>query len=226
MYQGYIKLWRKLQDNDLWKQEKFTRGQAWVDLVLLANHKPNTIRIRGIEIKVDRGQLAYSELTLSKRWKWSRNKTRRFLKELSSKTAHQIKQQTNNLTSLITITNYDIYQQNEHKTEHQAEHQKDTRRYTNKNVKNDKNKYSKDFLEFYSAYPLKKSKAKAFQFWKKLKPDLHTCLAALQSQMIEKGFLKAEKKFCPEWKHPATWLNQGCWEDEVKTEKKTEKVYV
>ena len=81
----------------------------------------------------------------------------------------------------------------------------------------DKNKYSVDFLKFYSAYPLKKSKAKAFQSWKKLKPDLHTCLAALQSQMIEKGFLKAEKKFCPEWKHPATWLNQKCWEDEVQS---------
>jgi len=21
--------------------------------------------------------------------------------------------------------------------------------------------------------------------------------------------------FCPEWKHPSTWLNQKCWEDEV-----------
>jgi len=83
------------------------------------------------------------------------------------------------------------------------------------------NKYSVDFLEFYSAYPLKKSKAKAYKAWKKLKPDLHTCLAALQSQMIEKGFLKAEKKFCPEWKHPSTWLNDKCWEDEcvVKTKK-------
>ena len=28
----------KLQDNPLWTCEAFTRGQAWVDLILLANH--------------------------------------------------------------------------------------------------------------------------------------------------------------------------------------------
>jgi len=76
-------------------------------------------------------------------------------------------------------------------------------------------------LEFYSAYPLKKSKAQAFKSWKKLKPDLGVCLSAIQSQMIEKSFLKAEKKFCPEWKHPSTWLNQQCWEDEIQTNGKT-----
>ena len=89
--------------------------------------------------------------------------------------------------------------------------------HTDTDTYTDKNKYSVDFLEFYNAYPLKKSKAKAFESWKKLKPDLKDCLSAIQSQMIEKAFLKAEKKFCPEWKHPSTWLNQKCWEDEVQT---------
>ena len=214
MYQGYIKLWRKIQDSDLWKEEKFTRGQAWVDLIMLANHKPGHIRIRGIKINIDRGQLAYSELSLSKRWRWSRGKTRRFLKELSSNPVQQITQQTNNLTSLISIINYSQYQGTGQQTVQQTDTKQDTKRYTNKN---DKNKYSTDFLEFYSAYPLKKSKAKAFQSWQKIKPDLGVCLSAIQSQMIEKSFLKAEKKFCPEWKHPSTWLNQQCWEDEVES---------
>lgn len=40
MYRGYVKLWRRLKDSDLWLSEKFTRGQAWADLVMLANHKP------------------------------------------------------------------------------------------------------------------------------------------------------------------------------------------
>lgn len=143
MYQGYIKLWRKLQDNSLWKQEKFTRGQAWIDLILLANHKPSKIMIRGIEISIERGQLAYSELTLAKRWKWSRGKVRRFLSYLSQKTVQQIKQETNNITSIITILNYESYQGNEQQMEHQVVHQTvqqtDTKRYTNNNVKNVKN---------------------------------------------------------------------------------------
>lgn len=144
MYQGYIKLWRKVQDSDLWKEEKFTRGQAWVDLIMLANHKPGHIRIRGIKIDIDRGQLAYSELSLSKRWKWSRGKTRRFLQELSSNPVQQIEQQTNNLTSLITIINYEQYQGTIQQTVQQTDTKQDTKRYTNKNVKNDKNIYTKD----------------------------------------------------------------------------------
>ncbi len=129
MYRGYVKLWRKLQSTSLWKQEKFTRGQAWVDLILLANHKPGYIRIRGVKVEIKRGQLAHSELTLAKRWKWSRGKVRRFLKELASNPIHQIEQQKNNLTSLISIINYDQYQgsdtpngtTNGHQTVHKQE---------------------------------------------------------------------------------------------------------
>lgn len=110
MYRGYVKLWRKIQKSSLWTQEKFTRGQAWIDLILLANHKPGYVRIRGIKINIARSQMAYSELTLADRWKWSRGKVRRFLKELSSNPVQQIVQQKSNLTTLISILNYEQYQ--------------------------------------------------------------------------------------------------------------------
>ncbi|KKK55773.1 hypothetical protein LCGC14_3071180 [marine sediment metagenome] len=143
MYRGYVKLWRRLQNSSLWKQEKFTRGQAWVDLIMLANHKPGYIRVRGIKVDIDRGQLAHSELTLAKRWKWSRGKVRRFLKELTSNPVQQIEQQKNNLTSLINIINYDQYQSDGttdgHQTVHQTDTKRYTKRYTNKNDKNVKN---------------------------------------------------------------------------------------
>ena len=139
MYRGYIKLWRRLSDSNLWLQEKFTRGQAWIDLIMLANHKLGYIRIRGIKVEIDRGQLAYSELTLAERWKWSRGKVRRFLKELEANPVQQIVQQKNNLTSLITIINYDQYQNMVQQTGHQTVQQTDTKRYTNKNDKNVKN---------------------------------------------------------------------------------------
>jgi hypothetical protein len=79
---GWIKLYRKLQQNDLWTFEPFTRGQAWVDLLLLANHKDGFIRVRGIRVEVKRGQVGWSEIKLAERWKWSRGKVRRFLFEL------------------------------------------------------------------------------------------------------------------------------------------------
>lgn len=140
MHRGYVKLWRRLLASELWTQEKFTRGQAWVDLILLANHKPGSIRVRGARVSVARGQLGYSELSLAKRWKWSRGKVRRFMSELASNPIQQIEQQKTSLTSLISIVNYDQYQGDGQRTEHQTVQQTDIKRYTNKNVKNVKNK--------------------------------------------------------------------------------------
>lgn len=53
---GWIKLHRTLTMHELWTAEPFTRGQAWVDLLLLANHRPGHIRKRGILVEVERGQ--------------------------------------------------------------------------------------------------------------------------------------------------------------------------
>ena len=141
MYRGYIKLWRRIQDNAIWVEEKFTRGQAWVDLLLLANHKTRTIRIRGCPIIINRGQLAYSQVSLAKRWKWSRGKVRRFLSELSKNPAQQIVQQSSNVTSIISIINYDQYQEQDSKQDTKQY----SKRYTNNNVKNVKNKYREKF---------------------------------------------------------------------------------
>ena len=110
MHRGYIKLYRRLRDSDFWLSEKFTGPQAWVDLLMLANHKDTFFKARGQRIDVRRGQVAYSEVTLAERWKWSRGKVRRFLSELSSKTVQQIVQQKNNVTTLITIINWEQYQ--------------------------------------------------------------------------------------------------------------------
>lgn len=84
--------------------------------------------------------------------------------------------------------------------------------------------YTSAFLNFYSAYPIKKAKEAALKAWQKAKPDLDTCLKAIESQKLEKKKLKEAGQFCPEWKHPATWINQGCWEDEpIKTEAEDER---
>ena len=108
---GWIRLHRSLLHHDLWTAEPFTRGQAWTDLLLLANHKPGVIFVRGIAITVVRGQVGWSQVSLSQRWKWSRGKIRRFLEMLEK--LEMIVQQNNNVSGLITITNYDAYQASE-----------------------------------------------------------------------------------------------------------------
>jgi len=80
-----------------------------------------------------------------------------------------------------------------------------------------------NFENFWSAYPMKKGKKKALEIWQRLKkknelPEIKTILSAIKNQKSEKEYLKSNGKFCPEWKNPTTWLNQGCWDDEVETQ--------
>lgn len=82
--------------------------------------------------------------------------------------------------------------------------------------------YSEEFEIFWKSYPTKVDKKKAFISWGKIKPDLQTCLDALEMQKSNRIALKSVGQFCPEWKHPATWLNGECWKNEpIKIESET-----
>ncbi len=105
---GWIKLHRQVMEHPDYLAEKFTRMGAWIDLLLLAGHDAMTTRIRGIRVEAERGQVVMAEKELAPRWQWSRNKVRKYLAELQA--AGQIVQQKNNVTSYITILNYDKYQ--------------------------------------------------------------------------------------------------------------------
>lgn len=92
----------------MWQEKPFDRARAWIDLVLQARYDDGYVRIRGIKVLVKRGDVGVSEVGLADRWGWSRGKVRRFLDELE--TVQQIVQQKNNVSSLISIVNYDLYQ--------------------------------------------------------------------------------------------------------------------
>lgn len=68
--------------------------------------------------------------------------------------------------------------------------------------------YSDDFLKFWSFYPAKTGKGKAYESWRKLKPPLDRVLFALEWQ---RNLKKWREGFTP---NPATYLNQRRWEDE------------
>lgn len=103
---------RKLAKSDLWLGEPFTRGQAWVDLIMLAAYKARSVRIRGARVDVDRGQFATALRFLATRWQWSVGKVQRFLNELEMD--KQISTRTSNVSTTITITNYETYQGGEY----------------------------------------------------------------------------------------------------------------
>lgn len=123
-------------DNPLYLSEPFTRMQAWIDLLLLANHKEGFFYVRGNKVVVGRGQVGTSSRTLASRWQWSRGKVERFLKDLEND--NQIEPQKNNVITLISICNYDDYQNTEPQTEPQT-----SRRQTTDEPQTDRNKNDK-----------------------------------------------------------------------------------
>lgn len=131
--QGWIKLHRQIVDNEFWFSERFTKAMAWIDLMMLANHKPNTIYIRGNEVKTARGELCYSMVSLAKRWKWNERTVDKFLKSLENRQMIQSKRTA--ITTITTIINYNQYQGD---TEQNTE-QTQSRIQTNKNDKNEEN---------------------------------------------------------------------------------------
>lgn len=113
---GWIGLHRSIQETEEWLSEPFTRSQAWIDLLLLANHRIAYIRRRGILVAIERGGIGYGEETLAVRWKWSRGKLRRYLAwlEKQNRIERRISDKTvpknTSVSSYIYVTNYDKYQ--------------------------------------------------------------------------------------------------------------------
>lgn len=117
MENSWIRLHRKLMDDPLYFAEPFTKMQAWIDLLLLANFADRVTFIRGNRVTIKRGQLAYSREWFSGRWRWSRGRVERFLLMLEND--RKIVQQKSRLISIVTIVNYDFYQNSE-KTERET----------------------------------------------------------------------------------------------------------
>lgn len=181
---GWIKLHRKLVDNPLWHSEPFTRGQAWVDMILLASHKETYFYVRGIKINLKRGQLAWSEVKLSERWGWSRNKLRKFLNDMENE--QQIKQQKSNVIQIITVVNYRQYQQ------------KGTTNDTTNGTTEGHIQECKERKEEYKVWlsMTENGKYKSFINWF-LKQDFTQCLK-LNDHITEEKFNKLIAKHSPE----------------------------
>lgn len=110
MENSWIRLHRKLMDDPLYFAEPFTKMQAWIDLLLLANFADRVTFIRGNRVTIKRGQVAYSREWFSGRWRWSRGKIDRFFDMLERE--NMIGRQKSAVITCISILNYDTYQDN------------------------------------------------------------------------------------------------------------------
>ena len=107
MRPGWVPVSRELQDHWMWEDKPFAHGQAWIDLIMLANYEDTKMPYKGEIITCERGTVNLSISYLANRWGWSRDKTRRFLKLLESDGMVTVTATTHRTT--ITLENYSIY---------------------------------------------------------------------------------------------------------------------
>ncbi len=107
--QGWFLVHRKLQDHWVWKdKDSFDKRSAWIDLILMAYHSEQKVLSNGTFLTVKRGQFPTSVRFLAERWKWSKDRVYRFLKLLEED--GMIVKQSDTERTLLTIVNYDFYQ--------------------------------------------------------------------------------------------------------------------
>ena len=106
--QGYIKLHRDIMGHYLWTEDRFSKGQAWIDLILMANHKDKKIIMNNKFVEVKRGTFITSIRKLSQRWQWHHHTVEMFLNLLESD--NMITRSSTRMCTLIAIVNYEKYQ--------------------------------------------------------------------------------------------------------------------
>jgi hypothetical protein len=224
-------------------REPFTRREAWLWLISEASWKPRRRRVGSSSVEIGRGEIAHSIRFIAEAWGWPKSNVARFLDAL--KTDTMIETRTDHGVTVITICKYDEYQRvslPERDTNGTAcgtelGQQRD-KLEDNKNIKLDighsaasepvqsatakpsakpkRKPNTEGFDQWWSIYPLKKAKAFASKSYDRIIRD---------GIATEVELLNGARRYAAECagkearfiKHPATWLNGGCWADELPT---------
>ena len=134
---GWIALHRNIRDHWVYQEKRvFSKYEAWLDLLMDANHQNNKFLFDGQLIEVNRGEFITSVRQLCERWGWSNTKVNRFLKRLEDD--QMLIRKSDSKKTVITIVNYDFYQRYESKETTQKRQQNDaeaSQKHTNNNDK-------------------------------------------------------------------------------------------
>jgi hypothetical protein len=190
MENGYIKLWRTLKDNSIMQKSEYLA--VWIYLLLSANHKDNNFIFNNENITVKAGSFITGRDKMAAVLKINRSKLERILKYLE--TEHQIEQQKTNKFRIISICNWNTYQESEQLIEQQVSNKRATSEQqvstnkNDKNVKNDKNiNIIPDKINFHGNINLmqKEIDGLELQFGKEI---TSAAIKYLSDYKIEKGY--------------------------------------
>lgn len=130
---GWVAIHRSIRDHWLYEEKRvFSKYEAWLDLLMDANHQKNKFVFDGKLVEVERGQRITSIRQLSEKWRWSRTKVTDFL-DLLEKDGMLVRKSDSKKT-VITIVNYDFYQNQENKKSHSSATEKPQKSTNNNDI--------------------------------------------------------------------------------------------
>lgn len=108
--QGFILLHRSIQDHWIYEEPRnFSRYEAWLDILMMVNHKDARTLQDGELVEVKRGERITSIRQLMDRWKWSNTKVVKYL-ELLQIDGMIVCEITPKKKTLIKVLQYEQYQ--------------------------------------------------------------------------------------------------------------------
>ena len=146
---GWISLHRGITKNWTWEDKPFSKGQAWIDILLMVNHEDKKILFDNELLTVERGSRITSIRKLCNRWGWSNSKVRAFLALLEQDEMMAYKSDTRK--TVLTVVNYNDYQSEEKRKTPLKHHSSTTEtplKHTNNNDNNDNNDNKKKSKAF------------------------------------------------------------------------------
>jgi hypothetical protein len=221
---GWISIHRQIKSHWLWEEKRtFSKAEAWIDILLSANHTTNDILLGNELITVQRGSYITSEVKLMKRWNWSKSKVRAFLLLLD--TQHMVYKTTDTKKTTLTVVKYEDYQDSKTAKGLRTNFKqtsKGLQKDTNNNDNNDNNenkenntslKNEEEFYYFWDAYDKKKDKKKCFSKWLKLNVTDKAKIFETVGDYIKVNSNEQYRK------NPLSYLNGECWNDDIKVKK-------
>ena len=161
MEMGWIRIHRKIMKKCWFSNAKYV--QLWVFMLLSANHQESEFMWNGEVMKLKPGQFITSILKIQKELRLAHSTAEKILKLFEKE--HQIEQQKTTKFRVITILNWDLYQQNGQQNGQQRGNRGVTegqQRGTNNNNKNKENeKNSSDEVAKTEKPPLNKDSKQA-----------------------------------------------------------------
>lgn len=143
---GWISLHRSIQKHWLFEEKrKFSRFEAWIDILMMVNHTDNKIMHDGDLITVKRGQRITSLRQLGERWSWSITKVDKYLKILESDGMLDVKKDTKK--TVLTVVNYDDYQDEDLKKRRRNDSEKTEKKHRSNTEKTQKKTNNNDNKE-------------------------------------------------------------------------------